>query len=140
MDHIVLEVTLAATLQKILAGQRMSREEKAEKSTKAIQACLQGKRVFLLQPGAGEIGWGDLCNSVAVEEVHDCYIARCEQQAFGGRVERGAVFVVFDRQGMGKSSALRALLVMKHSRAPEQGYYFSGHNAPRSGDEWYEDC
>ena len=39
---------------------------------------------------------------------------------------------------MGKSYALRSLLVMKHSRAPEQGYYFSGHTASRSGDEYYE--
>lgn len=138
---IVLEIALAATLQKILTQPGLSEEEKAQQSFEAIEECLKnandaGKRLFFDPAARKRLLW-DVCHSVAIEEVHDCYFKQCDLQKKMGEISRGVLFAVYNRKGMGKSYGCLSLLVMKHSRAPRHGYYFSGATTFPTGDEYY---
>jgi hypothetical protein len=126
----LLEIWLALTLQKILTQRELSDQEKAQRCDTAIEACLEnsqkeGKRLFF--DPSKKTRWDDLCHSVAIEELHNCYFKRCNLQKKMGHREKGALFVVYDRKGMGKSYACRcSLLVIKHSRGTETWVLFFG--------------
>lgn len=79
-----------------------------------------------------------LTSSVAVEEVHACYLAQCSRQRSGGQANNGCVFVVYSLMGSGKTSATVALLAMKHSQAPKKALWFGGETSYASGDAYFD--
>jgi hypothetical protein len=104
-----------------------------------------GTRLFFDPAAMNELAWKDICHSVAIEELHACYFARCNIQTTAEDPRnRGALYVVYGRKGMGKTYACLSLLTMKHSRAPRHGYYFSGGTTFLTGDDYYnqllDDC
>ena len=94
--------------------------------------------------GTGRVAFGlasiytkSLTSSVAVQELHECYLKQCNRQYSGGVVNNGCVFVVYGVVGCGKSSATVALLAMKHGKAPKKAIWFGGETASLSGDEYF---
>jgi hypothetical protein len=146
----VLEITLAGTLQKIRKRTELSQGDKEQQSRDAIVQCFKeandaGTRLFFDPAAMNELAWKDICHSVAIEELHACYFARCNIQTTAEDPRnRGALYVVYGRKGMGKTYAYLSLLTMKHSRAPRHGYYFSGGTTFLTGDDYYnqllDDC
>ncbi|KAL3908522.1 MAG: hypothetical protein SGILL_008449 [Bacillariaceae sp.] len=78
----------------------------------------------------------NLTSSVAMEEVHSCYLRHCDVQP---HVHNGAMYVVFGGStGMGTSVSLLSLLVHRHGRAPKRGIFFGGRTSFGSGDEYFQ--
>ncbi|KAL3907121.1 MAG: hypothetical protein SGILL_009000, partial [Bacillariaceae sp.] len=139
----VLEIALAAALQAALTQPELTEDEKAIKCRDAILQTLKknaegGKGRLFFDPKYREAHLKDLCHSVAVEELHDCYFERCDLQAKLSACDKGALFAVYGDRGMGKSYGLRSLLGMRHGRAPRHGYYFAGSSIYKTGDEYYK--
>jgi hypothetical protein len=130
----VLKNALASTLQKIMSKAELSEVEKGKQSLDAIQKCFDdanvaGKRLFSYpDPEKLNLALKNLCHSVAVEELHKCYFEQCDfQTTMQGPGDRGILFVVYGRKGMGKTYACLSILAMKDSRAPRWILLFGGH-------------
>jgi hypothetical protein len=128
----VPEIRLAGTLQTILTNAELSHNEKGAKSQEDIVQCFKeandaGKRLFFDPAARKELPWNDICHSVAIEELHDCYFARCDlQKTMKEPRNRGELFAVYGGKGMGKSYACLSLLAMKHSRSLMRILLFGG--------------
>jgi hypothetical protein len=143
VGYVSLEIALAAALQKALSQPQLTDDEKAIKCRDAILQTLKknaedGKGQLFFDPKYSEAQLKDLCHSVAVEELHDCYFERCNLQAKLGVGDKGVIFAVYGDRGTGKSYGLRSLIGMRHGRAPRQGYYFAGTSIYKTGDEYYK--
>lgn len=138
---VVLELSLAAALQAVVSRPGLSEDAKAVECRAVILEALKDandkkKRLFFA-PALRRAHLEQLCHSVAVEELHDCYFKRCDLQRKSGVGQRGALFAVYGDKGMGKTFGCLSLLCMRHGRAPRQGYYFSGSSIYTSGDDYY---
>ena len=77
-----------------------------------------------------------LTSSVAVEELHECYLNHCNLQKNG--LHYGVLFSVYSGRGMGKSISSLSLLIHKHGRAPKRGIFFGGKTVFSSGDQYFD--
>jgi len=137
---VLIEQTISAALQSILQSEQ-SDQAKAMNALETLANTLkngveQHSRLFFRVDR--ELAY-KACNSVAVEELHECYFKRCRFQESDGRTQNwGGISVVYERKGMGKTLATLSLLTMKHGRAPKRGIYFGGATVYRSGDAYYQ--
>ena len=137
LGTLALEATLALTVQQILKREGISDPEKrVQARTEIDKALLQGvrrkKRLFFGAP-IHDLERVMLTTSVAVEELHECYLDHCDLQKTG--LHWGVLFSVYSGRGMGKSLSSLSLLLHKHSRAPKQGIFFGGKTIFETGDQ-----
>jgi hypothetical protein len=77
-----------------------------------------------------------MTSSVAVEELHRCYLDHCDLQKGGSH--NGVLLVVSSGRGMGKSLSSLSLLIHKHGRAPKRGIFFGGKTVFADGDHYFD--
>lgn len=134
---LIIEAVLQAKVQQALNGDlddgkmRVAAVEQInEKLKEGIEK--QGRMFFGLN--VEELGRINLTSSVAIEEVHSCYLEHCNVQLEN---HNGAMYVVYGGRGMGKSVSSLSLLVHRHGRAPKRGIFFGGSTAFASGEEYF---
>lgn len=137
---LVAEASLQVAVQKILNKEDSEDGTKRFAAVNEVETRLkegikkQGRMFFGLN--YPELSRCNLTSSVAVEEIHECYLSHCNVQK--GRSHNGGLYFVYGRRGMGKSTSALSLLIHKHSRAPRRGIFFGGRTVFPNGNAYFE--
>lgn len=134
---LLIEAALQAKVQQALnedLDDGKKRVAAVEQINEKLKEGIEKKGRMFFGLNVAELGRINLTSSVAIEEVHSCYLRHCDVQT---RVHNGAIYVVFGGTGMGKSVSSLSLLVHRHGRAPKRGIFFGGSTVFASGEEYF---
>lgn len=135
---LVAEAALQVAVQSIL-----NTEDSPDDNKRFEAVCLVGTKLKEGIEKQGRMFFGlnheeltrcNLTSSVALEEIHECYLSHCNVQK--GLSHNGGLYFVYGRRGMGKSTSVLSLLIHKHSRSPRRGIFFGGRTVFPSGDAY----
>lgn len=108
----------------------------AEEVKETLKEGVEQKGRMFFGVSAEQLRYTNLTSSVAVEEVHSCYLRHCDNQS-KDQHHHGAAYVIYEGDGMGKSMAVLSLLLHKHRNAPKRAIYFGGNDKFATGDKYF---